>query len=58
MWTAARQIAVSSKRNTWEIGSSSLGLLKKAYCMTLVVIVCAYRAFVGKASIRRIDKTT
>ena len=25
--------------------------------MTLVVIVCAYRAFVGKASIRRIDKT-
>ena len=31
-------------------------MLEKAYCMTLVVIVGAYSAFVNKASIRRIDE--
>ena len=37
--------------------TSSLGLLGKAYSMTLVVIVGDYSAFVSKASLRRINET-
>ena len=39
-----------------EIHSSSLGLLGKAYDMTLVVIVGVYRAFISKTSVKRIDE--
>ena len=55
-WTAARQIAISSEINTWK-NTSLLGLLGKAYVMTLVVIVGDYSVFVSKASLRRIDET-
>ena len=37
--------------------SSSLGLLGKAYRMTLIVIVGDYIAFISKTSVRRIDET-
>ena len=39
-----------------EIHSSSLGLLGKAYGMTLVVIVGVYSAFISKTSVKRIDE--
>ena len=39
-----------------EICSLSLGLLGKAYGMTLVVIVGVYSAFISKTSVKRIDK--
>ena len=40
MWTAGRQIVICSEITHGN--TSSLGLLGKAYCMTLVVIVGAY----------------
>ena len=48
-WTAARQIAISSKINTWKY--LLLGLLGKAYGMTLVVIVDDYSTFISKESL-------
>ena len=46
-WTTDRQIAISSKINTWNQNALLLGLLGKAYGMTLVVIVDDYSVFVS-----------
>ena len=58
-WSEAitfRQIAISSKINTWKyVATLLLGFLGKAYGMTVVVIVVDYSVFISKANLSRED---
>ena len=56
MRTAARQIAISSKINTWKYFITWLAGKGIQYDPA-VVIVGDYSTFVSKASLRRIDET-
>ena len=48
MWTAARQIAISSKINTWKY---FITWFAGKYIQYMVVIVDDYSVFVSKASL-------